>query len=209
MPEAAMSIPYGLSLRDRTLKRSFDIVVSATGLVLLGVVILATFVIASLDTRANGLFIQKRVGRYGKLFSVFKIRTMRVTSEPGTAVTTANDARITRVGAVLRRLKLDELPQLFNVLLGDMSFVGPRPDVPGYADRLEGEDRVILSIRPGITGPATLHFRNEEEILAGQKDPEWYNIEVIYPKKIRMNRDYIDNYSLREDLRLIWRTVFK
>ena len=131
-----------------------------------------------------------------------------MTNEPGTTVTTSYDARITGIGAILRRLKLDELPQLINVLTGTMSFVGPRPDVPGYADRLDGDDRVVLSVRPGITGPATLHFRNEEELLAGQEDPEWYNREVIYPAKVRMNRHYIENYSLREDLRLIWRTVF-
>ena len=159
------SVP-GLSLLDRTLKRSFDIVLAALGLLLFGAVILLAFIVATIDTGANGFFLQHRIGRWGKPFRVVKIRTMRVTPEPGTTVTTAEDTRITRVGAVLRRLKLDELPQLINVLLGTMSFVGPRPDVAGFADELRGEDRVILSVRPGITGPATLHFRDEEQILA-------------------------------------------
>ena len=164
---------------------------------------------ATLDTRKNGFFIQERVGRNGKFFSVIKIRTMKEVPGFKTDVTTRQDPRITPLGQILRRLKLDELPQLINVLLGHMSFVGPRPDVPGYADRLQGEDRIILSIRPGITGPATLHFRNEEDFLALQNDPVRYNREVIYPQKVKLNREYIENYCFYKDLRYIYRTIFQ
>ena len=133
--------------------------------------------------------------------------TMRAVG--GSTVTTANDARITPLGAKLRRYKLDELPQLWNVLKGDMSFVGPRPDVPGYMDRLEGEDRELLQLRPGITGPATLKYRDEEQLLAAQDDPQVYNDTVIWPDKVAINRTYLQNWSLMNDLRLIKKTVLK
>lgn len=126
---------------------------------------------------------------------------------PGTTVTTTGDIRITQLGAKLRRWKLDELPQLWNVLKGDMSFVGPRPDVPGFMDRLQGEDRAILTLRPGITGPATLKYRNEEEILSKVPDPETYNSEVIWPDKVKINLQYLHNWSLIGDLRYIKQTV--
>ena len=166
-----------------------------------------TWLIATLDTRSNGLFTQKRVGKDGRLFTVVKLKTMRPTRAPGTTITQSHDPRITPFGRFFRKTKLDELPQLWNVLKGDMSFVGPRPDVPGYADRLEGEARLLLSVRPGITGPATLAYRDEEAILAVQRDPERYNDEVIYPDKVRINLEYIRNWSLMGDLRYIWQTV--
>ena len=169
--------------------------------------ILLGFLIATIDTRQNGFFTQNRVGRGGRTFKVVKIRTMRKVQGLDTTVTTSMDARITKWGRILRRLKIDELPQLMNVLLGNMSLVGPRPDVPGYADKLTGDDRVILSIRPGITGPATLKYRDEEEILASVEDPEAYNREVIFPDKVRINREYIKNYTLLSDIRYIIRTV--
>jgi lipopolysaccharide/colanic/teichoic acid biosynthesis glycosyltransferase len=127
--------------------------------------------------------------------------------ESWSTVTTASDQRVTRVGRMMRRAKIDELPQLYNVLLGQMSFVGPRPDVPGFADKLAGEDRVILTMRPGITGPATLKYRNEEEILASVDDPETYNRDVIFPDKVRLNRQYVQNWSFSQDIWFIWRTV--
>jgi len=133
---------------------------------------------------------------------------MRVDTKNTSTITTAQDARITRLGAFFRRTKLDELPQLWNVLKGEMSFVGPRPDVPSYVDYLQGEDRMILSVRPGITGPATLKYRNEEELLAQQTDPETYNREVIFPDKVRLNRQYVENYSFWADLAYIWQTIF-
>lgn len=133
---------------------------------------------------------------------------MRSDSFFQTTVTTDTDPRITRLGRFFRKTKLDELPQLIHVLLGQMSFVGPRPDVPGFADNLSGDDRIILSVRPGITGPATLKYRNEESILAGQDDPERYNDEVIFPDKVRLNKEYVENYSFRKDIKYIWQTIF-
>jgi lipopolysaccharide/colanic/teichoic acid biosynthesis glycosyltransferase len=153
------------------------------------------------------LFRQVRIGKDGKPFRLVKFRTMA--GDPtGETVTVAGDARITPLGARLRRYKLDELPELWNVLMGDMSFVGPRPDVPGYADALTGDDREILRLRPGITGPATLKYRNEEELLATVDDPKHYNDEVIFPDKVRINRYYLHHPSFRMDLKMILATVF-
>ncbi|MBL4900944.1 MAG: sugar transferase [Colwellia sp.] len=197
-----------LILPQAVLKRTFDLVLSAFGLALLWWLVLLAWLLASIDTRSNGFFVQKRVGRYGKLFNVVKIKTMRQTGVPGTTITAANDPRITRFGALLRKTKIDELPQLFNVFLGQMSFVGPRPDVPGYADKLTGDDRIVLSIRPGITGPATLKYKYEEELLAQQEDPRAYNDNVIFPDKVAINKAYIDNYSFLQDIRYILQTVF-
>lgn len=188
-------------------KRLIDIVAAALGLSLLWPVIAVTWYMAGQDTGASGFFCQQRVGRGGKLFKVVKLRTMRPAE--GTTVTQAGDARITRLGAKLRRYKLDELPQLWNVLIGNMSFVGPRPDVPGFLDRLTGSDRKILMLRPGITGPATLKYRNEEELLAGVDDPERYNAEVIWPDKVRINLEYLDDWSLKKDIGYIVKTVLR
>ena len=194
-----------MTIFDRFIKRSFDIVVSGLGLFFLSPIILCAIILAAIDTRASGIFRQKRVGRDGRLFDVVKVRTMRPVA--GTVVTTSNDPRITPVGARLRKLKLDELPQLWNVLKGEMSLVGPRPDVPGYLDKLTGEDRVLLTLRPGITGPATLKYRNEEELLAGVSDPETYYDEVIWPDKVRINKAYLENWSFSSDLGYLLKTV--
>lgn len=156
---------------------------------------------------APALFRQQRVGRGGELFTLVKFRTM-VPAHSGSSVSVAGESRITPLGATLRRLKLDELPELWNVLKGDMSFVGPRPDVPGYADRLEGNDRRVLELRPGITGPATLKYRNEEELLASVADPQEYNDRVIFPDKVRINLQYLDNHTFFGDINLIFQTVF-
>jgi lipopolysaccharide/colanic/teichoic acid biosynthesis glycosyltransferase len=188
-------------------KRVFDIIISALGLLLSWWLIVAAFIAASLDTRSNGLFMQHRVGRNGKLFTVVKIKTMRSSRDVTTTVTRTGDPRVTGLGRFFRKTKIDELPQLWNVLIGDMSFVGPRPDVPGYADRLQGEERLVLSVRPGITGPATLKYRDEEDILAAQEDPERYNREVIYPDKVRINLEYIQRWSMMRDLKYIWWTI--
>lgn len=195
---------------NKVVKRGFDIFAACFGLLFLGWVILLTWGISSFETKSNGFFFQTRVGRAGKQFKIVKIKTMheRMDGENRTDVTTSNMSEITRSGRILRKYKLDELPQLLNVLLGNMSLVGPRPDVPGFADELEGEDRIILSIRPGITSPASLAFRNEEEILANVDDPETYNREIIWPAKVAMNREYAENYSLRGDANIIWETVF-
>ena len=194
-----------MTIFDRFIKRSFDIVVSGLGLFLLSPIILCAIILAAIDTRASGIFRQQRVGRDGRLFDVVKVRTMRPVA--GTVVTTSNDPRITPVGARLRRLKLDELPQLWNVLRGEMSLVGPRPDVPGYLNKLTGEDRVLLTLRPGITGPATLKYRNEEELLAGVADPETHYDEVIWPDKVRINKAYLENWSFSSDLGYLLKTV--
>ena len=154
------------------------------------------------------LFTQKRVGRKGRLFTMYKFRSMTV-HHSGSSVSVAGENRITPLGAVLRRYKLDELPELWNVLIGDMSFVGPRPDVPGYADKLEGEDRLVLNLRPGITGPASLKYANEEELLAKVDDPVRYNDEVIFPDKVRINLKYYYHHSLLGDIKLIFQTVFR
>lgn len=198
-----------ITYKQLWMKRTFDLVVSFLGLIIILWLIILAFALASIDTRQNGFFTQTRVGRNGRLFKVIKIRTMRNIAGINTTVTTGNDPRITPLGAFLRRTKIDELPQLINVLLGHMSFVGPRPDVPGYYDMLPENDReILLSVRPGITGPATLKYRAEEEILATVDDPENYNREVIFPDKILINRHYIENYSFANDLKYIWATVF-
>lgn len=152
------------------------------------------------------IFKQKRVGRNGKLFTMYKFRSMTV-GHGGSSVSVAGESRITPLGAKLRHYKLDELPELWNVLIGDMSFVGPRPDVPGYADQLKGENREVLRLRPGITGPASLKYRNEEDLLAMQPDPQKYNDEVIFPDKVRINLYYLHNYSFVKDIQMIFCTV--
>jgi len=198
----------GLSPQDAFLKRSFDFFFAMLGLVCFWWLILLAAFLAWLDTGENGFFTQKRVGRFGQLFNVIKIRTMKSSQSITTSVTTSNDVRITPLGKLLRATKIDELPQLINVLRGDMSFVGPRPDVPGFADQLQDEDAVILSIRPGITGPATLKYRDEETMLATVDDPEKYNREVIFPDKVHINKKYIENYSLVNDIKYILQTLF-
>lgn len=197
---------HPLSLLQRTSKRTLDIVGSVVGLTLCSWLIVIAFAVAAVETRANGLFIQERVGRGGKRFPLMKIRTMK-SREGGSSVTVEGDERLTASGRLFRRWKIDELPQLLNVLVGHMSLVGPRPDVRGFADRLEGEDRLILAVRPGITGPASLVFRNEERLLADVGDPENYNREVLFPAKVQMNLEYLRRYSLARDLWLIWLTI--
>lgn len=197
----------GLSLTDATVKRVFDLTLALFGLLALWWLILFAALAARLDTGSSGFFIQKRIGKDGRPFRVIKIRTMRPIEGVDTTVTSERDTRITRLGCLLRHFKVDELPQLVNVLVGDMSFVGPRPDVPGFADELEGDDRVILSVRPGITGPATLKYRDEEALLADQDDPVEYNRTVIWPDKVKINRNYVENYRFRDDLRNIWQTI--
>ena len=197
----------GLTPRQAAIKRAFDLVVAVAAIVATWPVMVLAVALATVDTRQWGIFTQPRVGRNGELFAVKKIRTMRTSSTVSTTVTTRTDTRITRLGGVLRSLKVDELPQLINVVRGDMSLVGPRPDVPGFADLLEGDDRVILSVRPGITGPAALAYRREEEILAAVIDPERHNREVIWPDKVRISRQYVANYSLMGDIRCIRDTI--
>jgi lipopolysaccharide/colanic/teichoic acid biosynthesis glycosyltransferase len=199
---------HSLTPAQAFIKRSFDISGAFTGLLLTWWLILLAWILASLDTRSNGFFTQERVGREGMIFKVIKIRTMRPINGIKTNVTVENDPRITSLGKFWRKTKIDELPQLINVLKGEMSFVGPRPDVPGYADILEGQDRTVLNVRPGITGPATLKYRDEEILLSKSNDPETYNREIVWPDKVRLNREYVENWSFWQDLVYIWRTLF-
>jgi lipopolysaccharide/colanic/teichoic acid biosynthesis glycosyltransferase len=188
-------------------KRLFDIVFSIIGLAFLLPLIAVCWTVAALETRSNGFFVHERVGRRGKRIRVCKIKTMRPSSAARSPITAQNLAAITRSGRLFRKYKLDELPQLFNVLMGSMSFVGPRPDVAGYADRIEGQDRVILLLRPGITGPASIKYKDEETLLSTAEDPVWFNDHVIWPDKVRINREYFVNYSLLRDLVYIFKTI--
>lgn len=193
----------------RLLKRTFDIFFALFGVVTTGWIISISFIIASIESKSFGLFIQRRVGRDAKLFYVFKIKTMKKIKGIEHTNTTALDPRITKSGKFFRATKIDELPQFFNVLFGSMSFVGPRPDVEGYADKLQGADKVILSIRPGITGPASIKYKNEESILAKQSNPQKYNDEIIWVDKVKINRAYIENWSFMGDIKYIVKTVIK
>ena len=196
-----------ITAKDRFLKRMFDIVLSIVGIFLTWWIVLLAWIVASIETKSNALFMQKRVGKDANFFVVVKIKSMKKIANINTTITTTHDARITKSGAFFRKMKIDELPQLLNVLLGDMSFVGPRPDVSGYADKLEGEDKIILSIRPGITGPASLKYKNEEDILANQEDAHTYNDTIIWPDKVKINRLYVQNYSFKKDIEYIIKTV--
>lgn len=188
-------------------KRTFDIIVATIGIFTLWPLGLLITVAVVLSSPGPALFFQKRIGRHGKIFNCIKFRTMYSGASRSGSITAASDMRITPMGKYLRKFKLDELPQLLNVLTGKMSFVGPRPDVPGYADRLEGEDRKILLLRPGITGPASIYFRNEEELLAGVKDPQAYNDKIIWPQKVRLNKEYLENWSFWKDIGFILITI--
>jgi lipopolysaccharide/colanic/teichoic acid biosynthesis glycosyltransferase len=214
------------------LKWIFDRVVSFIGLLFLWPVLLVVAILVKVKMPGGpAFFVQKRVGKDGKLFNCHKFRTMTV-KHNGSTVSVAGDSRITPFGAKLRHYKLDELPGLWDVLIGNMSFVGPRPDVPGYADQLKGDDRRVLKLRPGITGPATLKYRLEDEYLANARklvyglqftvygvtkeqidsmsDQEvavWYNDNVIYPDKVRLNLYYLDHYSFIKDIQMILCTV--
>ena len=185
----------------------FDKVMSFMGLCVLWPLLLVVAILIRLKMPGGQvIFKQKRVGRNGKLFTMYKFRSMTV-NHGGSVISVAGESRITPLGAKLRKYKLDELPELWNVLIGDMSFVGPRPDMPEYIDRLNEEQRDILKLRPGITGPASLKYRDEEELLAKQADPLKYNDEVIFPDKVRINLYYLNHYSFIEDIRMIFCTV--
>tara|TARA_B100000809_G_scaffold240066_1_gene262077 strand:- start:1124 stop:1675 length:552 start_codon:yes stop_codon:yes gene_type:complete len=180
------------------MKRLFDFLVAILLAVLFFWMLLLAWFSAAIATRSNGVFIQRRVGRYGMLFSIYKLRTIHL-----------KNSQINKVGVFLRRYKFDELPQLLNVIKGDMSFVGPRPDIPGYADMLTGEDRKILELRPGITSVASLKYVNEEEILKNIDAPQAYNNTIIYPDKVQLNLDYYFNRSFWGDIKIILKTIFR
>lgn len=191
------------------MKYLFDRVISLLGLVCLSPLLLLIAILIKVKMPDGPvLYSQQRVGRKGKLFTMYKFRSMKVGND-ASSISVAGESRITPLGAVLRKYKLDELPELWNVFIGDMSFVGPRPDVPGYADVLEGEDRLILNLRPGITGPASLKYANEEEILSMVDDPCKYNDEVIFPDKVRINLEYYYKHTFIGDIKIIFQTIFR
>ena len=179
------------------------------GLALTAWLIALAWLVARLETGRSGFFVQQRIGLHGRPFNIVKIRTMIPVAGFDTVVTTEHDPRITRIGRLFRRAKIDELPQLYNILIGDMSFVGPRPEVASYIDLLNADDRVILSVRPGLTGPATLKYRNEARLLGQALDPERYNREVVFPDKVRLNREYVERYTLLADFVYVWRTIVR
>ena len=190
------------------LKRTFDIILSIFAIFLL----FPTFIVVSflivIDSGFPIFFLQKRIGRGAKEFNIIKFRTMKTNNENIT-ITVSDDSRITRIGKYLRKTKIDELPEILNVLFGQMSFVGPRPDVKGYADKLKGVNRKILALRPGITGPASLKYYNEEYILSQKSNPKKYNDEVIFPDKVKINMYYFHNRSFFLDLKIIFATIFR
>ena len=179
-------------------KRIFDILFSFIGLVFTSCFIAILWILVTIDTKSNGFFFQNRIGQYGKVFRIYKLKTLCPLT-----------GKISKLGAFLRKSKIDELPQLWNVLIGDMSFVGPRPDIAGYYDLLEGENRKILELKPGLTSLASIKYANEEEILETQENPLLYNDTIIFPDKVKMNLDYYYNHSFLSDINIIIKTIFR
>ena len=177
-------------------KRIIDILFSIISFILLLPVLLLVWVLSAVDTNSNGIFLQERIGQFGKIFHIYKFRTMHFTTN-----------KVSSVGALLRRFKLDELPQLLNVIKGEMSIVGYRPDILGYYDTLEGENRKILELKPGLTSLAAIKYANEEDVLAKQKYPLQYNDNVLFPDKVKLNLDYYYHRTFWGDLKIIWKTV--
>jgi len=194
-----------LTDKQQLIKRVFDILLSLLLLPFVLFPLVFLIILATLSTRKSGVFIQKRIGKNGLPFSFYKIRTLK--GKNHTSIIDIQQQE-TSFGKWLRNSKLDELPQLVNVLNGTMSLVGPRPDLPGYADQLQGDDRIILTIRPGITGPATLKYKNEDALLLQQSNPNKYNDEVLWPDKVAINKEYIRNWSLQKDIRCLWDSIF-
>ena len=180
-------------------KRLFDLFFAVFGLLFFSQIILLLYVLATIDTKQNGLFLQKRIGQFGKPFTIYKLRTFgRSSVRP-----------VSKFGAFLRNSKIDELPQLFNVFLGQMSFVGPRPDISGYYDTLKGEDRKILELKPGLTSLASIKYANEDDVLSKQNNPLEYNDTIIFPDKVKMNLEYYYTNTIFGDIKIIWNTLIR
>jgi lipopolysaccharide/colanic/teichoic acid biosynthesis glycosyltransferase len=179
-------------------KKIFDTSFALIGILLLGFFIFIFFLLICVTTGKNGIFRQTRIGQHGRKFTIFKLRTMD---------TVEGKLQVTKLGRILRKYKIDELPQLYNVLIGDMSFVGPRPDLPGYYDLLQGADREILKLKPGLTGPASLKYSQEDELLASIDDPVYYNNTILFPDKVRINLNYQKHRTFWLDIKLIWYTI--
>jgi lipopolysaccharide/colanic/teichoic acid biosynthesis glycosyltransferase len=192
-------------------KRAFDVVCSAVGLIVLAPLLASVAVLIVADSPGPVFFRQKRVGRHGELFRIHKFRTMQhEPQQKGLSITVGADPRVTRVGAVLRRYKLDELPQLIDVLRGSMSLVGPRPEVPEYVAHYSEQDRtIVFSVRPGVTDHASLEFSDENSMLAGAADPQRLYIETILPKKLRLYREYVQTRTMSGDIGIILKTLRK
>lgn len=177
-------------------KRIFDFFFALVGILLLSPMLLLCWLLACVDTHSNGLFLQTRIGQHGKQFVIYKFRTMH-----------CKTTKVSKLGAFLRRYKLDEIPQLFNILRGDMGIVGPRPDIAGYYDTLQGEERKVLELKPGLTSLAAIKYANEEQLLAQQETPLQYNDTVLFPDKVKMNLDYFYKRSFWGDVKIIWKTI--
>ena len=190
------------------IKRLFDIILSFVGIIILIPVFIIVSILIKIDSSGPVFFLQERVGLNGKLFKIIKFRSMRINQDSSLTITIENDKRITKIGKYLRRYKIDEIPELLNVFFGDMSLVGPRPDVPGYADLLEGESRNILKLRPGITSRASIKYANEEMLLLNHDDPIAFNNNVIFPDKVKMNLNYYKNNNIWIDIKIIFATLY-
>jgi lipopolysaccharide/colanic/teichoic acid biosynthesis glycosyltransferase len=197
-----------ISREQKFLKEIFDRSISAVALILLFPFLALIALLILIYSGYPVIYRQERVGKYSRIFTIFKFRTMTLNSSSNT-ISVKGDTRITPIGYWLRKYKLDELPELWNILKGDMSIVGPRPDVIGYADKFERDNYNILLIKPGITGPASLKYIDEEELLAKYEDPKKYNDEIIFPDKVRINSLYISNWSFVLDLKVIWNTIIR
>ena len=191
------------------MKRLFDLLLSICLLVILFPLFIIISFIIKTSSRGPIFFIQERVGKDAKLFKMIKFRTMYLNQKNTSSITIKGDLRVTKIGVFLRKYKLDELPELINVVVGHMSMVGPRPDVSGYADKLVGEDSKIVKLRPGITGPASLKYANEEEILSSKDNPKLYNDNILYPDKVKINLDYYYNNNIWLDIKIIFLTIFR
>lgn len=172
----------------------FDFILAILLILVLFPLMLFCIIFSLLSSNSLGIFTQKRIGEHGKPFTIYKLQTMQ-------------EGKVTKIGKYLRKYKIDELPQLFNILKGDMSFVGPRPDVPGYYDQLEGEDRKVLTLKPGLTSLATIKYRHEEQLLAVQSNPLQYNDQYVFPDKVKMNLEYLEKRSLWYDIKIIGLTI--
>ena len=180
------------------IKRLFDFFFAFIAIFFFGIFIFFFWILASIDTKSNGLFIQKRIGQFGKEFYIFKLKSIQ-----------NNSATISKFGKFIRKNKVDELPQFLNILIGNMSFVGPRPDIAGYYDKLEGENRKILNLKPGLTSMSSIKYANEDEILSKQENSLKFNDEIIFPDKVAMNLEYYKNQSILLDLKIIIKTIFR
>ena len=190
------------------IKRIFDLFFSIAGLIFFMPLFFIVSILVKLDSKGPVFFLQIRVGKDAKMFQIIKFRTMHDNNSNST-ISVFGDSRITSFGKFLRRFKIDELPELLNIFKGEMSFVGPRPDVPGYADKLVGEDRKILMLKPGITSLASLKYSNEEKLLSKKDNPKYFNDNVIFPDKVRMNLKYYNNHNIWLDIKIIFATLFR